>query len=456
MPTPIIIPRLGWSMEEGTFAGWQKQHGQSIRRGDVLFELEGEKAVQEIEAIDEGTLFIPPDGPKSGAVLKVGAVIGYLLAAGEQSPAASAVEEPSVPAAGPSVRRLARELQVSLSAVSGSGRGGRITEDDVRQAVASSAAVPVSPPVSPASAKAGTITEGPIATPRARKAAAVHGIDWKRLVGSGRGGRIRERDVLSAASAAVGSAPAAVGTPADSARWRPLEGRRAVIARRMQDSRSRTVPVTLTARVNAAALVNLRSQFRSAKIEPVPAYHDILAKLTAECLVEHPQLGARHDRGGLLLPDLQQLHLGLAVDTPEGLIVPVLRDVRRRSLRELAKHSADCIARARSGRLTAADVDGSVFTLSSLGSLGIESFTPVINYPETAILGIGAISAVPVVLDGDRVGVGQQLVLSLTFDHQTLDGAPAARFLQDLVRAVENPAAKLLSSVQEQSHQPAN
>jgi pyruvate dehydrogenase E2 component (dihydrolipoamide acetyltransferase) len=224
----------------------------------------------------------------------------------------------------------------------------------------------------------------------------------------------------------------------------------------MQDSRSRTVPVTLTSRANAAALVNLRNQFRSAKIDPVPAYHDILAKLTAECLVEHPLLGARHDRGGILLPDLQQLHLGLAVDTPEGLIVPVLRDVRQRSLGELARHSADCIARARSGKLTATDVDGSVFTLSSLGSLGIESFTPVINYPETAILGIGAISAAPVVLDGDRIGVAQQLVLSLTFDHQTLDGAPAARFLQDLVQAVENPAAKLLSSVQERSHRPAN
>ena len=443
MPTPITIPRLGWSMEEGTFAGWQKSSGTWIRRGEVLFELEGEKAVQEIEAIDEGTLFIPPDGPQTGAVLKVGAVIGYLLAQGEAEPsgtggsssdsAGGTVEANSglsaAPAAAPSVRRLARELQVPLGAVQGSGRGGRIVEDDVRQA----AALTVSGE-----------DRGPTATPRARKAAAVHGVNWKQLTGSGRNGRIRERDVLAAISGPATPPRPMTQTPPASARWQPLEGRRAVIARRMQESRNQTVPVTLTARARAGALVSLRDQFRNAKIDPVPAYHDILAKLVAECLAQHPLLGARHDRGGILLPDLEQLHLGLAVDTPDGLIVPVLRDVRRRSLRELAAYSAECVTRARSGKLTAADVEGSVFTLSSLGSLGVDGFNPVINYPETAILGVGAIRSVPVVLEGDRIVAGQELVLSLTFDHQTIDGAPAARFLKDLVTAVENPAAKLL------------
>lgn len=440
-------------MEEGTFAGWQKQHGQLIRRGDVLFELEGEKAVQEIEAIDEGTLHIPADGPQPGEVLKVGATIGYLLAAGETlaaiagdaggsdsgDTAETSADPQSAPAAAPSVRRLARELQVPLHAVQGTGRGGRITEDDVRQAAASPAPAAATPA---AESPAAVGRHRPTATPRARKAAAALSIDWRMVTGTGRNGRIRERDVIAAAAPTSGTTLSAP----DSALWKPLEGRRAVIARRMKDSRDRTVPVTLTARANAASLVNLRNQFRSAKLEPVPAYHDILAKLTAECLVAHPQLAARHDRGGLLLPDLQHLHLGLAVDTPDGLIVPVLRDIRKRSLSSLAMHSADCIARARSGRLTAADLEGSVFTLSSLGSLGVETFTPVINYPETAILGIGAIRSVPVVLEGDRIGVGQELVLSLTFDHQTIDGAPAARFLQDLIHAVENPAAKLLST----------
>ena len=442
-------------MEEGTFAGWQKPPGEWIRRGDVLFELEGEKAVQEIEAIDEGTLFIPPDGPKTGAVLKVGAVIGYLLAADEAplsgppsgpSPetaadssarAAADVSKPhSAPAAAPSVRRLARELQVPLTTLQGTGRGGRIVEDDVRQAATTAA--------STATTEISDHEGHPTATPRARKTAAKLGINWRLLTGSGRNGRIRERDVLAASAKPATAAVALPQTPPASARWQPLEGRRAVIARRMQQSRNHTVPVTLTARANAGPLVSLRNQFRSAKIDPVPAYHDILAKLIAECLVLHPLLGARHDRGGILLPDIEQLHLGLAVDTPDGLLVPVLRDVRRRTLRDLAAYSADCVARARSGKLAAADTEGSVFTLSSLGSLGVDGFNPVINYPEPAILGVGAISSVPTVLDGDRISVGQELVLSLTFDHQTIDGAPAARFLKDLVTAVENPAAKLL------------
>lgn len=443
-------------MEEGTFAGWQKPPGQWIRRGDVLFELEGEKAVQEIEAIDEGTLFIPPDGPKTGAVLKVGAVIGYLLAVDEAPPSglspetamdssASAVADASTPhsapAAAPSVRRLARELQVPLSTLQGSGRGGRIVEDDVRQAASTADSNAASRPATGMSQH----ERHPTATPRARKAAATLGVNWRLLTGSGRNGRIRERDVLAASPQPATAAQALPQTPPASARWQPLEGRRAVIARRMQQSRDHTVPVTLTARANAGPLVSLRNQFRSAKIDPVPAYHDILAKLLAECLVLHPLLGARHDRGGILLPDIEQLHLGLAVDTPAGLLVPVLRDVRRRTLRDLAACSADCVTRARSGKLAASDTEGSVFTLSSLGSLGVDGFNPVINYPETAILGIGAIRSVPTVLDGDRIGVGQELVLSLTFDHQTIDGAPAARFLKDLVTAVENPAAKLLS-----------
>lgn len=443
-------------MEEGTFAGWQKPPGQWIRRGDVLFELEGEKAVQEIEAIDEGTLFIPPDSPKTGAVLRVGAVIGYLLAADEAPPAGPTPETAtdsssraaadtsaphSTPAAAPSVRRLARELQVPLTTLQGSGRGGRIVEDDVRQAATTAATTAVTTTASDVPAQ----ERRPIATPRARKAATTLGINWQRLTGTGRNGRIRERDVLAASAQPATVAEALTQTPPPSARWQPLEGRRAVIARRMQQSRDHTVPVTLTARTNAGPLVSLRNQFRSAKIDPVPAYHDILAKLIAECLALHPLLGARHDRGGILLPDIEQLHVGLAVDTPDGLLVPVLRDVRRRTLRDLAAYSADCVARARSGKLAAADTEGSVFTLSSLGSLGVDGFNPVINYPETAILGVGAIRSVPVVLDGDRIGVGQELVLSLTFDHQTIDGAPAARFLKDLVTAIENPAAKLLS-----------
>lgn len=454
MPIQITIPRLGWSMEEGTFAGWQKRDGDLVHRGDILFELEGEKALQEIEAVDEGILRIPPDGPATGTVLKVGAVIGCLVAEGELppwaggsapsvSPASAMVAvaekpETNVPAASPSVRRLARELGVSLQQVTGTGREGRITDDDVRSGQMRPPAASGSPEPRLESKSAAAENRLPFSTPRARKAAKELGVDWTVLRGSGRNGRIRERDVREAAGA--GTVSASVGQQ----QRQELAGRRAVIAKRMQESRQKTVPVTLTSRANAANLVSLRNQFKAAGIAPVPSYHDMIAKLVAECLVRHPLIGACRDGDTLVLPDPENICLGLAVDTEDGLIVPVLKNVRRRTLSDLTRDSIQCIDKARRGRLSSKDLTGAAFTISSLGSQGIDAFTPIINFPETAILGLGAIRKIPIVGDDDRVVVGQEMVLSLTFDHQVMDGAPAARFLQDLIRGIENPAAHLL------------
>jgi pyruvate dehydrogenase E2 component (dihydrolipoamide acetyltransferase) len=214
----------------------------------------------------------------------------------------------------------------------------------------------------------------------------------------------------------------------------------------MRESRDNTVPVTITRTLNADNLVGLRDQFRSAGSDIVPAFHDLIARLTAECLLKHPLLGARWVGADVVLPDLQQICLGLAVDTADGLVVPALANVRGKTVLQLARDSRDAIQRAREGRLSAADQTAAVFTISSLGGLGIDQFTPVINYPETAILGVGVIRRVPVVAADDRIIAGQQLTLSLTFDHQVIDGAPAARFLQDLVQLLENPAAALLSA----------
>lgn len=460
MPIQITIPRLGWSMEEGTFAGWQKHDGQMVRRGDILFELEGEKALQEIEAVDEGILRIPPDGPAIGTVLKVGAVIGYLVAEGELPPwaggAAPSVlpaaampgaakktdtndtSETNVSAASPSVRRLARELGVSLKQVTGTGREGRITDDDVRSGQTRPPAVSGSPEPRLENKSATTEKQALFSTPRARKTAKELGIDWTVLRGSGRDGRIRERDVREAAGA--GTVSAGLGQQ----QRQELSGRRAVIAKRMQESRQKTVPVTLTSRANAGNLVSLRNQFKAAGIAPVPSYHDMIAKLVAECLVRHPLIGACRDGDTLVLPDPENICLGLAVDTEDGLIVPVMKNVRRRTLSDLTRDSIQSIDKARRGRLSSKDLTGAIFTISSLGSQGIDAFTPIINTPETAILGLGAIRKIPIVGDDDRVVVGQEMVLSLTFDHQVVDGAPAARFLQDLIRGIENPAAHLL------------
>lgn len=443
MAFEITIPRLGWSMEEGTFSGWLKSDGDRIVPGDVLFELEGEKALQEIEALDAGILRIPPDGPAPGTVLKVGARIGFLVADGEASPweataPVTAVEPPpgepggEAAVASPSLRRLARSLGVSLTGLAGTGVHGRVTEEDVQSAASGSR-------------KSDTVTppdhgqRRTNATPRAKRTARRLGIDWTLVTGTGRNGRIRERDVL-AANPGTQPGDRLQGTS------RMLSGRRRVIAERLAASQRQTVPVTLTTRANATNLVALREQFRLADSAAVPAYHDIIAKLVAECLAAEPLLAGRRDGDAVVLPEAHGIHIGLAVDTPDGLLVPVLRDVLFQPLPGLSASSARLIQRAREGRLTAAEMDGGVFTIINLGSFGIDAFTPVINLPETAILGLGAIRREPVVTNDNQIVIGQLMTLSLTFDHQLIDGAPAARFLQSLVRAIETPAVRLLEA----------
>jgi pyruvate dehydrogenase E2 component (dihydrolipoamide acetyltransferase) len=438
MAFEISIPRLGWSMEEGTFAGWRKEAGDTIRRGDILFELEGEKALQEIEAVDEGVLAIATNGPKPGDILKVGAIVGYLLAPGETLAACSrsGVSSPSqnssatmdakdvAPAAAPSVRRLARQLDIDLATVVGTGSNGRITDDDVQLAasrVKSDASI--------------THTDGrTIATPRARRAARQAGVDLTHVKGSGRDGRIRERDVLSLTpSVAEG-------------RRIPVTGRRKIIAERLSLSARQTVPVTITSRVDATNLVSLREQFKATGQKPVPAIHDIIAKLLSEVLNQFPLLASRWEGDAIVQPDVNQIHIGLAVDTPEGLIVPVIRQVSQLSLISLAAESARVIQKARDGKLSTSEMQGAVFTITNLGAFGIDAFTPVINLPETAILGLGAIRREPIVSDDGRIEVRQLMTLSLTFDHRVIDGAPAAKFLQALVQAIANPAARLIAT----------
>ena len=444
MAFEITIPRLGWSMEEGTFSGWLKQDGDTIQCGDPLFELEGEKAIQEIEAVDAGILRIPANGPQPGSMVKVGAVVGYLVAEGEslpvgQTPDASAIDSgtqelsegtPSLPtetvavdaamppAAGPSVRRLARESGVALDQVEGTGRGGRILAEDIERA----SSQPLPSPLAP------------VASPRARRVAAELEIDWTQLTGTGAGGRIREQDVLAARRA-----PAA-------GRRIPLTSRRKVIAQRMVASRQQTVPVTLTTKADAANLVNLREQFKTTSGEsPIPGYQDIITKLVAGVLRQYPLLAGRWDEDAIVLPAENEVHIGMAVDTDDGLLVPVLRNAAQLSLIELAAKSRQLVGQARAGKLAAADMQGSVFTITNLGAFGIDAFTPIINVPETAILGLGAIRREPVVLDDGGIVSRHQLTLSLTFDHRILDGAPAARFLQDIATAIANPSAALLS-----------
>jgi pyruvate dehydrogenase E2 component (dihydrolipoamide acetyltransferase) len=262
-------------------------------------------------------------------------------------------------------------------------------------------------------------------TPRARRIAAELGVDTALLRGSGTGGRIREVDVR-AASSGLAAEPGAV----------PITALRRTIARRMMVSRQNTAPVTLATRADATSLVALRNQWKLAP-GPVPAYTDILAKLVAIALESYPALGGRWESDHIVLPG--KTHIGIAVDTPEGLLVPVLHDVAASSLADLARRSRELIDAARARRLHAGDLQGGTFSITNLGEFGIDAFTPIINFPEAAVLGVGAIRKEPVVLDGGELVAREQMTLSLTFDHRVADGALAARFLQALVRLIEVP-----------------
>ena len=398
MAIEITIPRLGWSMEEGTFLGWLKQDGEAVRSGDLLFTLESEKAAQEIESLDAGILRIPPDAPQPGDTVKVGQRLGYLVAKNEALPVSAS---PTVAA------------PVTVAEESASAKTNRAPAPSAR-------------------------TQTP-ASPRARRVATELDVDLATLQATGTGGRIRERDVRDAASHISGK-----GAEKDLSNGREfgVTALRRTIAERMLHSLRNTAPVTLTTRADATQLVGLRNQFKAVGGEAlVPSFTDIIAKLTAVALQRHPLLAARWEEDRIRLPDA--LHIGLAVDTEHGLLVPVIRDVQDLTLPALAARSRELIAATRTRRVKAEDLQGGVFTITNLGGFGIEAFTPIINFPETAILGLGAIRREVVALDDGSLTSREELTLSFTFDHRVVDGAPAARFLQTLRAGIESPLAWL-------------
>jgi pyruvate dehydrogenase E2 component (dihydrolipoamide acetyltransferase) len=397
MPIAITVPRLGWNMEEGVFAGWLKQDGDPVREGEPLFSLEGDKSTQDIESLDPGVLNIPPDAPVVGDKVLVGAIVGYLLKPGEAAPTPQPVSRPDP------VTEVAESAEPAGSVVVRANGRGRACS-----------------------------------TPLARRIARDLGVDWTRLKGSGSGGRIRKVDVLEAAEVASSRAEVA---PVRSVAVSPI---RRTIAARMLESGRTTAPVTLTTTIDATNLVNLRLQFRGARNPDaaVPSFTDFFVKLTALALADHPMLNARWADDRIELND--EAHIGFAVEAEAGLLVPVIRGAGTLGLRQIAERSLVLIGQAREGRLPSADMRGGTFTITNLGAYGIEAFTPIINSPECAILGLGRIARQPVSV-GDQVVSRERMALSLTFDHRIVDGGPAARFLQDLARMVENPGPWLIA-----------
>jgi pyruvate dehydrogenase E2 component (dihydrolipoamide acetyltransferase) len=463
MPHPITVPRLGWSMEEGVFGEWLKTPGDVVCAGDLLFLLEGEKAATEIESLDSGRLCVPPDAPQPGATVKVGEVIGFLLAEGETAPTTVRLDSPSTSpaaapptlapsaargrefsgvasltpgatstmprAAGPAARRLARELGIDLNTVFTPDPTGRVLCEDVQRAASTRQQRVTATDTDPMTR--------PVATPRARRRARELGIDWTRLTGTGRNGRIVERDVVSrpvSTSEIPLPSPEEI-RPTEPGRHLPASRLRRTIAFRMSAAAHQAVPVTLTTKVNAEPIVACRERLKAESKTPfVPSYNDILIHHVAQTLRELPDLNACWYREGVYSYDA--VHLATAVDTPHGLLAPVIRDADGLTLHEIAERTRQLVAAARLGRLNEDQLSGGTFTISNLGMFGIDSFTPILNLPQAAILGVGRIVEEAVVRGGQLV-VGKTMTLSLTVDHRVVDGAPAARWLQRLCERIQ-------------------
>jgi pyruvate dehydrogenase E2 component (dihydrolipoamide acetyltransferase) len=275
-------------------------------------------------------------------------------------------------------------------------------------------------------------------TPRARRTARQHGIDWSTVPGTGRNGRIRERDILAALPAFLASAAATVL----GGKLIPHTATRRTIAARMVAGVTQAAPVTLFSRVDATNLVNLRGQFRSAWGEEAPSITDLVVKLTASALRQHSLMQAQWREEGLFVP--QRIDIAVGVDTESGLLAPVVREVDRLTLRELSARTREQIAQARAGKLSGEQMREATFTVTNLGMFGIDTFTPIIHLPQCAVLGVGRIVREPVVWEG-AVVPRERMMLALTFDHRVVDGAPAARFLQTLSGCIEQPAAWLVT-----------
>lgn len=472
MAYEVVMPRLGWNMEAGALSAWRKQDGDLVAAGDILFDVESEKAVQEVEALESGVLHIPPNSPPPGQMVPVGTLLAYLLQAGEAKPTGTVQAAPalaSVPGQvpgqlpgqmpgqlQPSVRpgrkpkpispralRVAKSLGVEWTRLQGTGRTGRIIERDVRAAAQVSARPPEPAPV-PAVFQA---------SPLARRLAEEMGVDLSQLAAV-LGRRVERADVESAIRTAL-HAPAPAATPppmpAQAAALehavQPISTVRRLTAQRMAASAHTAAPVTLTTEADLTELVRLRRQLKEDGSAQVPSYTDIFICILAQALQEHPQLNARFEGETIVQPGT--VRVGVAVDTERGLLVPVVPDVQRKTLRQVAAESAALIAKARAGRLDPGEMSGGTFTITNLGMFDIDAFTPIVNLPECAILGLGRIVPRQVVQDPEAVlrsgaetavvAVRFMAVLSLTFDHRLVDGGPAARFLQRIKQLAEKP-----------------
>jgi pyruvate dehydrogenase E2 component (dihydrolipoamide acetyltransferase) len=425
MSTEVKLPRLGQGMESGTIVRWLKREGDTIARGEPLYELDTDKVTQEVEAEVDGVLL--QILVESGEV-EVGATIAVVGTDGDgpavepvTAPEPSDETAPVTPAPAPPV---ADEDGTPTAAAAGAS-GAPDSPDDH-----------ATPPAS----ASGRVK----ASPLARRIARERGVDLASVVGTGPEGRVLADDVERAAAGEPAPASPAVvvaAVPSGELEVVQLTNVRKTIARRLTEAW--TAPVfQLQVDADAFRLLGLRGKLvdglREGEVKPT--VNDVLTRLVATTLRRHPALNAIFT--GEEIHRYPDAHVGIAIAAPTGLVVPVIRSADRLSVQEIAVARADLVARAREGKLTLPDLEGGTFTISNLGMFGIDRFTAVLNPPQVAILAVGAAVERPVV-HGGEIRVTPVLTLTLTCDHRAIDGAEGAEFLQTLKALVEHPGLAL-------------
>lgn len=414
MAFEVLMPQLGLTMEEGTVSQWIKHEGDAVKTGDVILEITTDKLTNEVASEHDGVLL--KIVAQEGEDIPVKGLLAYIGQPGE------AVGGGAAPAAVPA-------------------------------APAAQAAPVTAAPAAPAPAAVGGVRIR--ISPLARKTAAKLGVDYTGIVGSGSSGRITQRDILAAANAPKTAAPAAVeaaAAPAPAPKTGSLElmegdtviklaGMRKVVSQRMWASHNEIPPVTQNIKVDVTALMKFRKMLL-AETGKKYSVNDLILKATAKCLRQHPEMLVSLDGDQII--QRAHVNLGMAVALDAGLIVPVIRDADKLSLDALSAAAKDLATRAKENKLGADEYKGSTFTVSNLGMFGIETFTPIINQPDAAILGVCAIHDELDMDDEGKLFKKQVMRLSCTLDHRLLDGSVVAKFEMDLRDLLQSPMSILL------------
>ncbi|MEM9399830.1 MAG: pyruvate dehydrogenase complex dihydrolipoamide acetyltransferase [Verrucomicrobiota bacterium] len=430
MPELIEMPKLSDTMTEGTLVKWLKKEGESVESGDVIAEIETDKATMDLEVFEDGTLL--KILAKEGDAVPVSNVIAFVGEDGEEV-----------------TDEMIAKAAASSASESAQAEEDKKEEPSKKETVSTVSSPDVSAPAAKTSKPAFAGSSSRIkASPLARKLAKENGVMLEGLVGTGPGGRIVKKDVLSA------SASAGAGTnwgvfpagPVAAAAEIPLTNMRKTIAKRLVQSKNEAPHFYVEMEIECADMIELRKQL-NARFETLPkpfklSFNDFVMKAAAQAVRKVPAINSSWEGDIIRQHSSVQLSFGVAI--PDGLITPVIRDAQNKSVKEISLEARELIGKAKEGKLKPEEYTGGTITISNLGMFGVDSFSAIVNPPQAAILAVGNIVKKPVVNPMDEIVVGHRMNITISADHRVVDGAVAAQYLGEVKNLLETPALLLL------------